>query len=391
MDLRLSDEQQLLQRMTRDFATQRLRPLAAETDRQGLFRVDVLREMAALGLMGINVPAAYGGSEMGAVAYSLALTEIARECASTAVTTAVTNMVAETIVAFGSEAQKARFVPFITSGEAVAGAFDLSEPGCGSDAAALRATAERRGDTYVLNGEKAWITSGAHAGVHIVMAKTDRSAGARGISAFLVTPDLPGFRVGREEDKLGMRGSNTVSVILEDCEVPADRRLGAEGQGFRVAMRALDGGRIGVASQALGIGLAARDAAARYALERRAFGQPIADFDAIRTYVADMSTELEAARLLVLRAAALKDAAAGPYSREAAMAKAFAAETANRVCGLAIQIHGGVGYTREFPVERYFRDARVTTIYEGTSEVQRIVVAREVLRAAAGRGPGGGN
>ena len=380
MDFALNEEQRMLQQMTRDFAVGRLRPTAADNDRHERFDTAVYKEMAALGLMGMNVSGDYGGSEVGVVAYSLALTEIARECASTAVTTAVTNMVAETIQYFGTEEQRQQHLPAITSGEYAAASFALSEAGAGSDAAALRANAVLEGDRYILNGEKMWITSGAHAGVLVVMARTDSAAGARGISAFLVTPDMPGFRVGREEEKLGMRASNTVSIVLEDCEVPVSARLGDEGIGFRVAMTALDGGRISVASQALGIGTAAADAAAAYAVERRQFGQPIARFDAIRNYLADMHTELEAARLLTMRAAWLKEAGRR-VTREAAMAKLFAAEVANRVCGLAIQVHGGYGYTREFPVERHFRDARVTTIYEGTSEVQRIVIAREVLRS----------
>ncbi len=389
MEFEFTGEQKMLAAMTREFAVDRLAPVAAEHDRREHFAVETYRELGGLGLLGVNVAAAYGGSEAGAVAYSLAVTELSRECASTAVTVAVTNMVAEAIERFGDEEQRQRFLPPLTSGELVAGSFALSEAGAGSDAAALSTRARREGDDYVLNGEKMWVTSGAYSGVLILMAKTDPSAGGRGISAFLVTPNLPGFKVGASEDKLGMRASNTVSILLEDCVVPASRLLGREGEGLKIALAALDGGRIGVASQALGIGTAARDAAARYASERRQFGQPIASFDAIRGMLADMSTELEAARWLTLRAAWLKERGVKRYSREAAMAKLFASETANRVCGDAVQIHGGYGFTREFGVERNFRDARVTTIYEGTSQIQRIVIAREVLKQFGSSLPAG--
>ena len=384
MDFQLTEEQRIIQQMARDFATSRLQPVAGENERLGRFDAAIYEELAGLGMMGMNVSAEAGGSETGAVAYSLAIAELARECASTAVTTSVTNMVAEAIEKFGDAAQRARFIPEITGGSYPAASFALSEAGAGSDPAGLRTTARRDGDDWILNGEKMWITSGAFAGVLIVMARTDSAAGAKGISAFLVTPDLPGFSVGREEEKLGIRASNTVSIILEDCRVPGDRLLGAEGEGLKIALTALDGGRIGVGSQALGIAIAARDAAAAYAVERKQFGRPIAKFDAIRNMVADMSTEIEAARLLILRAAFLKESGRSRFSREAAMAKLFATEMANRVCGQAIQIHGGYGYTLDYPVERYFRDARVTTIYEGTSQVQRIVIAREVFRAVSG-------
>ncbi len=385
MDFELTQEQSIIQQMARDFATTRLRPVAGDNERQGRFDAAIYEELAGLGMMGMNVSAAHGGAETGTLAYSLAITELARECASTAVTTSVTNMVAEAIEKYGVEAQKARFLPEITGGRYPAAAFALSESGAGSDPGALRTSAVRDGADWVLNGEKMWITSGAYAGVLIIMARTDSAAGARGISAFLVTPDLPGFSVGREEEKLGLRASNTVSIVLEDCRVPGDRLLGQEGEGLKIALTALDGGRIGVGSQALGIAIAARDAAARYALERKQFGQAIAKFDAIRHMISDMSTEIDAARLLILRAAFLKESGRQRFSREAAMAKLFATEMVNRVCGQAIQIHGGYGYTLDYPVERYFRDARVTTIYEGTSQVQRIVIAREVFRAASGQ------
>jgi hypothetical protein len=301
--------------------------------------------------------------------------EVARGCASTAVTLAVNNMVAEVITRFGTDAQKRKHVPRICSGEYVAAAFALSEPHCGSDAAALRTRAVRGVEGWRLTGAKQWITSGDHAGVLVVWARTG-GEGARGISAFLVEGGARGLHVGRHEDKMGLRASTTVSLSLEDC--PGEL-LGAEGEGFSIAMIALNGGRIGVGAQAVGIGRAALEAAVRYARDRRAFGRPIADFQALRWKLADSATELDAAALLVLRAAWLKEQGQ-PFVREASMAKLFAGEACNRVVDRAVQIHGGYGYIDEFPVERHFRDARVTTIYEGTSEIQRVVIAREVLR-----------
>ncbi len=324
------------------------------------------------------VPDRYGGAELGSVCYSLAMTEVAKGCASTSVTMAVTNLVADAINAFGAEAQKQRYIPKLAAAEMLAGSFALSEAGSGSDAAALKTTAVRRGDRYVLNGSKSWITSGDRSGVLLVMAKTDPEKGARGISAFLVEPSMKGFSVGRHEEKMGLRASSTVTITLEDVEVPVENRLGEEGIGFKVAMRALDGGRIGVGSQALGIGQAALEASAKYANERIQFGKPIGEFQAIQWKIADMAMELDAARLMILRAAWLKDHDQ-PFTREASMAKLFATEAANRACAQAIQIHGGYGYTREFGVERHYRDVRVTTIYEGTSEIQRFVIARSLL------------
>jgi alkylation response protein AidB-like acyl-CoA dehydrogenase len=335
--------------------------------------------MAGLGLMGVNVPLEYGGAQAGTVAYSLAVTEIARECASTAVTMSVTNMVAEAISNYGTGEQKSRHVPRITSGEYAAGSFCLSEPGAGSDASALRTTAVRSGEGWVLNGSKVFVTSGAYAGVYIVMAVTEKNAGAKGITAFLVEPGTPGLSVGRKEEKMGLRASNTVSLEFEDVKLPLTAVLGEIGGGFKVAMTALNGGRIGVGSQALGIGLAALDAATAYSKERQAFGKPIAAHQAVQWMLADSAMELDASRLLVLRAAFLKDKRR-PFTKEASMAKVFTAEAANRVCGRAIQVFGGYGYTADFPVERYYRDCKVTTIYEGTSEIQRMVIARELLK-----------
>ena len=376
--LQPNESQALVRDTARNYAQKVLARLAAELDREGRFPREQLRELAELGLMGVNVPEAYGGAQAGAVAYALAMMEIGQGCASTAVTTAVTNMVAETIVKFGSEEQKRRYVPEITSGRFAAGAFGLSEPHCGSDAAALRTTARRDGASFIINGSKQWITSGDQAGVILVLARTGES-GAKGISCFLVEQGMSGLHVGKHEDKMGLRASTTVSLAFEDLRLPGSAMLGAEGQGFAIAMTALDGGRIGIASQAVGIGTAALDAAVRYARDRRAFGQPIANYQAVRFMLADVATELDAARLLALRAAALKEAGK-PFTREGSMAKVFATEKANRAAEVGMQIHGGYGYIDEFPAERHYRDARATTIYEGTSEVQRIVIAREVLK-----------
>ncbi|MBI4703178.1 MAG: acyl-CoA dehydrogenase family protein [Deltaproteobacteria bacterium] len=382
MDLELSETQQLIVRSARDFAQREIAPKAAALDREERFPGELVKGLAELGLMGVNVPAALGGSEAGAVAYALAMMEISRACASTAVTMAVTNMVAEVITEFGTPEQRERHVPKITAGEYQAGAFALSEPQAGSDPAGMTTAAARTDGGWVLNGEKQWITSGAYAGVMIVWARTDTPQdrrGARGISAFLVEQGTPGLRIGRAEDKLGLRGSNTVALSFEDCRLPDGALLGQEGQGFRVAMVALDGGRIGVASQAVGISTAALEAAVAYARDRKQFGQAIAEFQAIQWMIADSRTELDAARLLALRAAWLKEQRR-PFSAEAAMAKLFASEAAWRICDRAVQIHGAYGYVKDLAVERHLRDVRVTRIYEGTSEVQRMVIARAALR-----------
>ncbi|MFH1532459.1 MAG: acyl-CoA dehydrogenase family protein [Pseudomonadota bacterium] len=380
MDFSLTDEQRMIRDMVRTFAQERLKPDARRLDESGDFPLAALREMADLGLMGINVSGDYGGTEAGVVAYSLAMTEIAAACAATAVTTGVTNMVAEIIQKYGTEDQRNTHIPAICSGDAVCGAFALSETGAGSDAGSLRCKAVRDGDDYILNGEKLWISHGQYAGVTVLMARTG-APGPQGISAFLLTPDIPGFSVGRKEDKLGIRGSNTVSLILEDARVPAANLLAGEGMGFRIAMTALDGGRIGIGSQALGIGRAALEDAGRYALERVQFGRPIARLEQVRDMLGDMRVAWEAARLLTLRAAWLKEQGL-PFTREAALAKLYASETANRICQDAVQIHGGYGVVKEYDVERYYRDVRVTTIYEGTSQVQRIVAAREAFKDA---------
>ncbi|HVP63022.1 MAG TPA: acyl-CoA dehydrogenase family protein [Myxococcaceae bacterium] len=380
MELHLTEAQALVRNTARSFARERVAPGARERDRTEAFPVEVLREMAELGLLGVNVPAAYGGAEAGATAYALAMMEIAEACASTAVAMAVTNMCAELITAFGTEAQKTRYVTRLTSGEAVVGAFALSEPQAGSDASALETRAQRRGDGWVLNGSKQWITSGDRAGVMVVWARTG-GAGAGGLSAFIVEGGTPGLTVGRHEEKMGLRASSTVPLQFEDCRLPGDALLGQEGQGFKLAMMALDGGRIGIASQACGVARAALVATVQYTRERKAFGKSVSDFQAVRFMLANIQTELAAAELMTLRAAGLKESGQ-PFTREASMAKVFASEMANRAADKAVQLHGGYGYIDEFPVERYLRDARVQTIYEGTSEIQRMVIARELLRAA---------
>jgi alkylation response protein AidB-like acyl-CoA dehydrogenase len=375
-----SEAQAQIQQVARTYAQKELLPVAGRLDREGRFPEEHLRQLAELGLMGVNVPSELGGAEAGAVAYSLAMMEIAQGCASTAVTMAVNNMVCETIVRFGAPALASKYVPEIQSGRFLAGAFGLSEAHAGSDAAAMRTTARRDGDSFVLNGSKQWITSGDRAGVIIVWARTEGPGPAsKNISCFLVEGGSPGLVIGRAEHKMGLRASSTVGLTFEDLRVPAGNLLGELGQGFQIAMSALDGGRIGIASQAVGIGTAALAASVLYARERRAFGQPIGDFQAIRFMLADMETELGAARLLALRAAALKEAGR-PFTREGSMAKLFASEKANLVCDRAVQIHGGYGYIDEFPVERHYRDVRVTTIYEGTSEIQRLVIARDLLK-----------
>ena len=377
MDFELNDTQRMIQQAARDYATRTLAPRAPARDRDGTFPAEELGDLARLGLLGVNVPEALGGAEAGVLAYSLAMEEISRADASVSVAMAVTNMVAEVVTAFGTSAQKERHVPRLVGGEYVAGAFALSEPQAGSDPGAMTTVARADGAGWVLSGQKQWITSGDRAGLLVVWAKTDPAAGTRGISAFLVERGTPGLSAGRPEDKMGLRGSTTVPLLLEDVRVGPEGLLGKPGEGFKIAMMALDGGRIGIGSQACGIAGAALDCAARYARERKQFDHPIGDFQAVQFMLADMATELDASRLLVRRAA-LRKQLRQPFSTEAAMAKLYASERANRICDRAVQIHGGYGYTREFPVERFLRDVRVTTIYEGTSQVQRIVISRAV-------------
>ena len=379
MDFSLSASQQAVQETARRYAQEALAPKARARDVEHTFPHSELRQLAELGLLGVAVPEELGGAGAGSVAYALAMIELAAADASVSVAVAVTNMCAELIAAFGTEAQRQKFVPRITSGDAIAGAFALSEPHAGSDPASMRTFAEKKGDRYVLNGSKQLITSGAFAKVMVVWARTERGESHKGISCFIVEGEQQGLIVGKPEEKLGLHGSNTVGLTFEDLEVPLENRLSDEGAGFKLAMVALNGGRIGIASQACGIGRAAMEQSARYAKERIAFGHPIGDFQAIKWMLADMRTRLEASRLMSLRAAYLKEAGQ-LYVREASMAKMLATESAIWSCDKAIQIHGGYGYTNEFPVERYLRDARATAIYEGTSQIQRVVVARDLLR-----------
>jgi alkylation response protein AidB-like acyl-CoA dehydrogenase len=378
VNFELNETQTLIRDTARKISRERIAPGARDRDRNEIFPAELYGELAQLGLMGVNLPAQYGGAEAGVVSYALAMMEVSAACASTAVGMAVTNMCGELIYKFGTEAQRAKYLPRLTSGEAIVGAFALSEPHAGSDPGAMRTTARRRGDTWVLNGSKQWITSGAFAGVMVVWARTS-GEGNKGLSAFIVEGGTKGLIVGKHEDKMGLRASNTVGLTFEDCEIPAENLLGKEGEGFKLAMIALDGGRIGIASQACGVARAALEAAVRYSKERKAFGHAIAEFQALRFMMADMQVQLSAAELLTFRAAVLKEQGA-PFSREASMAKVFASEASNRICDKAVQVLGGYGYIDEFPVERYLRDARVQTIYEGTSEVQRIVIARETFK-----------
>ncbi|HEY1086470.1 MAG TPA: acyl-CoA dehydrogenase family protein [Archangium sp.] len=380
MDLSLTETQTMIRDAARKFSREVLAPKARETDRKELFPVEAYRQMGELGLLGVNVPTEYGGAGAGVVSYALAVMEVAAACASTSVGMCVTNMCAELICQFGTEAQKQKHVTKLCSGEAIAGAFALSEPHAGSDPGAGRTTAVKKGDGWVLNGTKQWITSGAYAGVIVVWARTSNE-GNKGLSCFIVEKDAPGLIIGRAEDKMGLRGSNTVQLTFENCELGADALLGKQGDGFKLAMVALDGGRVGIASQACGVGRAAIEASVRYAKDRKAFGQAIGDFQALRFMMADMTTQQQSAELLTLRAASMKEKKV-PFTKEASMAKLFASEMSNKVCDKAVQIHGGYGYIDEFPVERMLRDARVQTIYEGTSEIQRIVIAREVIKAA---------
>ena len=380
MDFELTDEQELIRNTVREFAEAELAPVAGEVDRNHRFPAEVIPKMAELGLMGMPWPEKVGGAGADYVSYLIALEEVARGCATTSVImTAHTTLATSPIVKFGTEAQKDKYLFDMASGRRL-GAFALTEPAAGTDAAAGTCTAILKGDSYVLNGSKIFISNAPYAEIYIVFAKTDPDApGTRGMSAFIVERDTPGFTVGEAEHKLGIRGSSTPPLYFADCHIPKDALLGGEGNGFKVAMQTLDGGRVGIGAQALGIAQAALDASIAYAKERVQFGKPIANLQAIQWMIADMATEIDAARLLVYRAGSCIDHGL-PYSTEGAMAKLFASETATRVAGKAIQIHGGYGYTESYPVERHWRDAKITEIYEGTSEVQRLVISRAALR-----------
>ncbi len=381
MHLTLTETQALVQKTARDFAQRAIAPEAAALDREERFPRELLQGLADLGLMAVNVPEELGGSGAGVVSYALAMEEVASCCASTAVTMAVTNMVGEVIAHFGTKEQRERHCPKLASGEYAAGAFALSEPGAGSDPGGMLTTATREGDEFVLRGAKQWITSGSHAGVFVVWARTgakETHPGTRGVSCFLVDGGAKGLKVGRHEDKMGLRASNTVPLELDDVRVPASALLGELNGGFKIAMMALDGGRIGISAQAIGVARSSLEKSVQYARDRKQFGKAIGEFQGIQWKLADMATKLDAARLLCHRAASLKEAKR-PFSREASMSKLFASESAVEICNEAVQIHGGYGFTKEYAVERNLRDIRVTTIYEGTSEVQRMVIARTQL------------
>jgi alkylation response protein AidB-like acyl-CoA dehydrogenase len=379
VDFELTDEQQLIRDAVREFAEAEVAPIAAELDRDHRFPHELLPKLAEMNLMGMTYPEKEGGAGADYVSYVIAVEEISRVCASTGIIMSSHNSLATwPIYTFGTRAQKDHYLQDMTSGRRL-GAFALTEPAAGTDAAAGTTTATPTADGYALNGSKMFISNAPHAEIYIVFAKTDPDRGTRGISAFIVERDTPGFAVGEAEHKMGIRGSSTPPIYLTDCRVPKEALLGEEGEGFKIAMATLDGGRIGVSAQALGIAQAALEASVDYAKERVQFGKPIANLQAIQWMIADSALDVDAARLLVYRAASCV-ANGRPYSTEGAMAKLFASEAATRVAGRAIQIHGGYGYTESYPVERNYRDAKITELYEGTSEVQRMVIARSALR-----------
>ncbi len=375
----LSEVQEMAQKTAREFTNNEIKPVASINDREHRFPEDIIHKLGELGFMGITVPEQYGGSGLDYLSYMLALEEICKGCASTGAIMSVNNsLVCAPINTFGTEDQKSLFLKDLASGNKL-GCFMLSEPEAGSDAASMKTTAILDGDNYILNGTKSWITNGAEADIAVVFASTDKSLKHKGVSAFIVEMRTPGVNIGKLEDKLGIRATSTAQIFFEDCKVPRDNILGSEGEGFKIALHTLDGGRIGIAAQAVGIAQAALEESVRYAKERKAFGKTISDFQGLQFMLADMTTRVDASRLLVWQAAVMKDRNV-KYSKQSAMAKLFAAETAMWVTTKAIQIHGGYGYTTDYPVERFFRDAKITEIYEGTSEIQRIVIARETLK-----------
>ena len=379
MNFELSEEQLLVQAMVQEFAASEVAPIAAEIDRNHRFPEELIPKLAEVGLMGVPYPEEFGGAGADYLSFTIVVEELARVCASTSVIVAAhAGLAAWPIFEYGTPAQKEKYLRALATGEKL-GAFALTEPGAGTDAASGKTTAVLDGDEYVLNGSKIFITNGGYADIYVVTAMTDPDRGTRGISAFIVEKDTPGFTVGEREHKMGIKASSTTPLYFSDCRIPKDALLGKEGRGFVIAMETFDGGRVGVGAQAVGIAQGALDASIAYAKERVQFGKPISTFEAIQWMIADMATEIEAARLLVYRAAWMKDNGL-KYGQEASMAKLFAAETATRVAGKAIQIHGGYGFTESYPVERAYRDAKITEIYEGTSEVQRMTIAGNALR-----------
>jgi len=381
MNLELTDEQRMIQAMAREFAEKDVRPVAAAIDHEARFPHDTVRRMGELGLMGIAVPEAYGGSGADTVAYVVALEEVAKACASHAAIMSVNNsLYCDPVARYATEEQKQRFLVPYASGRKI-GCFSLTEPEAGSDASNQNTLAVRDGDHYVLDGRKIFVTNGREAGAALVFAQTDRAKRHHGITAFLVEKGTPGFTVVKTEDKLGIRASDTAEFLFEHCRVPVANQLGEEGQGFKIAMSALDAGRIGIAAQAIGIATAACEASIAYAQERKSFGVPIGQHQMVQWMLADMATELAAARLLTWRAAWLKDVGR-PYSAAASQAKLFAADIAMKITTDAVQVHGGYGFVKEYAIERHFRDAKITQIYEGTSQIQKLVIARDLLAAA---------
>lgn len=379
MQFQLTEEQKMLKQMVRDFAENEVEPTAAERDEEERFDREIFNKMAELGLTGIPWPEEYGGIGADYVSYVIAVEELSRVCASTGVTlSAHVSLASWPIYRYGSEEQKQNFLRRLAEGSAL-GAYALSEPGAGSDVASMKMTAKLDGDEYVLNGSKVWITNGGVADIYVVFAKTDPDAGHRGISAFIVEKGTEGFSFGKKEEKLGIRSSPTTELIFENCRIPKENLLGEEGEGFKIAMTTLDGGRSGIAAQAVGISQGALDAAVAYAKEREQFGKPIAYQQGISFKLADMATATEAARLLTYRAAWLESEGL-PYSEASAMAKLFAGDTAMKVTVEAVQVFGGYGYTKDYPVERYMRDAKITQIYEGTNEIQRLVIGRSITK-----------
>lgn len=377
MDLHFTEEQLMMRNMVRDFAKTEIEPFIERME-QGEFPREIIKKLGELGLMGITIPEKYGGSEMDFTSYVIAINELSKVSAVVGVILSVhTSVGTNPILYFGNEEQKQKYIPKLAAGEYL-GAFCLTEPSAGSDAGALKTKAVKKGDEYVINGSKVFITNGGEADVYIVFASTDATQGSRGISAFIVEKDTPGFIIGKDEQKMGLHGSRTVQITFEDMKIPVENLLGEEGEGFKIAMANLNTGRIGIATQALGIAEAAFEAAVGYAKERIQFGKPIAANQGVGFKLADMGTAVEASRLLVYRAASMRDKGL-PCGKEASMAKLFASKTAVDVAIEAVQVFGGYGYTEDYPVERYFRDAKITEIYEGTSEIQRIVISKHLM------------
>ncbi len=379
MNFDLDEQQQMIKKTAREFAEKEIKPIASKLDQEATFPTEIIRKLGEMGFMGMLVPESYGGAGLDCVSYAIAVEEISRGDASVGVIMSVNNsLVCQPILDYGTEEQKRRYLPDLAQGKKL-GAFSLTEPEAGSDAANVKTTAVLSGDHYIINGTKVFVTNGGKADIIVLFASTNPEAKGKGISAFIIEKGMPGFRVGKKEDKMGMRASDTSELIFEDCKVPKENLLGEEGKGLRIALSSLDCGRIGIAAQAVGIGQACLEASLEYSKVRKQFGKPICEFQAIQWMLADMATEIEAARYLTYRAAYLKDKGLR-YTKEAAQAKVFASEAAVKAAINAVQIHGGYGYMKEYDVERYFRDSKLTEIYEGTSEVQRMVIAANLIK-----------